>query len=591
MKTILTDKEDIMERNGRLIKHKYNEYLLSTLAMSGCASIATIVDRIMVGNLLTANDLNATNLIGPLIYVLNMIFALFIYGGNTLAVTFKGKRDQKTANKCFTISILGGTCFMALFAIAGLIFQVPLSNLLCIGKEELYKPVSEYLVPVLFLGMLMILLNGTSAFIRVDGLRKLAIIIPIVSNALNLTLDYVFMGICKFGIAGAGWATNLGFGASLFLLIPYFRSEKRTVFFTKIGFKDIKLMLNSFHLGLATALMYLCMFLKTFFLNRIIVITLGAVGGQILVVCSAVMSVGNIFFTGTAQTMLPINGALYGAQDYKGIRHLFKTSMLVMEIICVVIMAIFMIFPLQTAAIFNVTSPEAQELLPSSIFMFSLCIPPTGMLFIMRSHYQSTGHRNAATVLTVLEGTVFFIPILWALSRINPDLMWLSHVISVVLSIIVMGLAMCISAMRKGRSAFLLLPKQDDGSSFDFSIENKIEAAVEASEKITEYCLQNGISEEVASIIGVSVEELCVNTAKYAASSKSDMIDIFLKITPETVILKVRDNGMIFNPTEYIDNSGESITGLKMVRSISSKVEYNRVIGFNNTIVTVNRTL
>ena len=69
------------------------------------------------------------------------------------------------------------------------------------------------------------------------------------------------------------------------------------------------------------------------------------------------------------------------------------------------------------------------------------------------------------------------------------------------------------------------------------------------------------------------------------------MIDIFLKITPETVILKVRDNGMIFNPTEYIDNSGESITGLKMVRSISSKVEYNRVIGFNNTIVTVNRTL
>ena len=103
--------------------------------------------------------------------------------------------------------------------------------------------------------------------------------------------------------------------------------------------------------------------------------------------------------------MLPINGALYGAQDYKGIRHLFKTSMLVMEIICVVIMAIFMIFPLQTAAIFNVTSPEAQELLPSSIFMFSLCIPPTGMLFIMRSHYQSTGHRNAATVLTVLEGT------------------------------------------------------------------------------------------------------------------------------------------------------------------------------------------
>ena len=58
-----------MERSGRLINHKYNEYFFTTLAMSGCASIASIVDRIMVGHLLTANDLNATNLIGPLIYI------------------------------------------------------------------------------------------------------------------------------------------------------------------------------------------------------------------------------------------------------------------------------------------------------------------------------------------------------------------------------------------------------------------------------------------------------------------------------------------------------------------------------------------
>ena len=67
------------------------------------------------------------------------------------------------------------------------------------------------------------------------------------------------------------------------------------------------------------------------------------------------------------------------------------------------------------------------------------------------------------------------------------------------------------------------------------------------------------------------------------------MVDIFVNITPEAVILKVRDNGKIFNPTEYIDNSGEMITGLKLIRSISSKVEYNRVIGFNTTIVTINR--
>ena len=578
-----------MERNGRLINHKYNEYLFTTLAMSGCASIASIVDRIMVGHLLTANDLNATNLIGPLIYVLNMIFGLFIYGGNTLAVTYKGKCDQKTANKCFTISIIVGSLFMAVIAVIGLLLQAPLTYWLSSGKEELFKPVSDYLIPVLFLGIPMILLNGTAAFVRVDGLRRLAVALPIVSNAVNLLLDYVFMGIFGLGIAGAGWATNIGFIAALFLLIPYFRSDKRTVFFTRVGLGDIRLMFNAFHLGLATAMMYLCMFIKTKFLNSIVLGALGVVGGQILAVCSSVTSVANIFFTGTAQTMLPINGALYGAQDYTGIRQLFRRGMLVMEVICVVIMAVFMIFPLQTGAVFNVTGAEAQELLPGAVFMFSLSIPPTGMLFIIRSHYQSTGHRNAATVLTVLEGTVFFIPVLWILSIIDPDLVWLSHVISIVLALAVMLLVMGIIAKRKGRSAFLLLPVQSGGDAIDFSIPNKVDAAVEASRRVRDYCREKGVEEDAANRISVSVEELCVNTARYAAGSKSDMIDIFLNITPEAVILKVRDNGMIFNPTEYIDASGELITGLKLIRSISSRIEYNRVIGFNTTIVTVNR--
>ena len=576
-----------MERNGRLIKHKYGEYFLSTLAMSGCASIAAIVDRIMVGNLLTANDLNATNLIGPLIYVLNMVFALFIYGGNTLAVTFKGKRDQKSADKCFTIAIIVGAGTMAIITVIGLILRSHIANALCVGHEELYQPVSDYLFPTLFLGPLMILLNGTAAFVRVDGLRKLAIALPIVSNAINLSLDYVFMGIVKTGIAGAGWATNIGFAVTLVLLIPYFRSEKRSVFFTGVGFKDIKLLLNAFHLGLATALMYLCMFIKNLFLNMVIISTLGAVGGQIAAVCGAIMSVANIFFTGTAQTMLPINGALFGAQDYRGIRELFKTALLVMEIICFVIMTVFMVFPLPTAAVFGVDSAEAQAMLPSAIFMFSLCIPPTGLLFILRSHYQSTGHRNAATVLTALEGTVFFVPAVWFLSRFNPNTVWLSHVISISLAIVTMLLAMGIMAKRNGRSALLLLPEHKDGITLDFSIENKVEAAVEAAHQTVAFCEENGVRSKIALWIGISVEELCVNTAKYAAGSKSDAVDIFLKITDESVVLTVRDNGKVFNPTEYIDDSGEEITGLQMVRDLSSKIEYNRVIGFNTTIVTI----
>ena len=54
-------------------------------------------------------------------------------------------------------------------------------------------------------------------------------------------------------------------------------------------------------------------------------------------------------------------------------------------------------------------------------------------------------------------------------------------------------------------------------------------------------------------------------------------------------MLRLRDNGKIFNPTEYVDDSGREVTGLKLVRSLTSSIEYNRVLDFNVTVVTVNR--
>ena len=57
----------------------------------------------------------------------------------------------------------------------------------------------------------------------------------------------------------------------------------------------------------------------------------------------------------------------------------------------------------------------------------------------------------------------------------------------------------------------------------------------------------------------------------------------------DKLVLRFRDNGAIFNPTEYIDDSGREVTGLSVVRSLTPDISYNRVLGFNVTVVSVNR--
>ena len=110
---------------------------------------------------------------------------------------------------------------------------------------------------------------------------------------------------------------------------------------------------------------------------------------------------------------------------------------------------------------------------------------------------------------------------------------------------------------------------------------------MEASEKVMAFCKENGLDDSLATRLGVATEELCVNTAKYAYSPQAKAIDVFVKIGEKSIILKLRDNGKVFNPTEYQDDSGKVITGLQMVRDVTTNIEYNRVIGFNNTVVTV----
>ena len=45
---------------------------------------------------------------------------------------------------------------------------------------------------------------------------------------------------------------------------------------------------------------------------------------------------------------------------------------------------------------------------------------------------------------------------------------------------------------------------------------------------------------------------------------------------------------MVFNPTKFVDDRGLEVAGLKMMKELPVKMEYNRVLGFNNTIITIN---
>lgn len=577
-----------MKRTGTLINKTYRNLLVSTLAMTASMYLSSILDGIMVGQILGTLELSAINLTYSISFLKNILIAMFTFGGNTLAIMYKGRRENDKADVVFTVSFWAGILSSALIAVIGIALTAPTASLLGQNKPELESLIAAYLIPLWVLTPLTALNNQTAAFARTDGLKKLATALPIVANVINLVCDYLFMAVFGWGIAGAGWATVVGYALGSLLCIFYFKSSERSVRFTREALKKLSIMGKILSTGMPSALIYVCNFLRLFFTNAIILSATGTEGTQIASVSFSLNSLCFIFIEGATMTLLPLLGALYGERDIKGQKLALRYGMFVTVGLSVIILILSEAFPLPLASLYGLTDPAICSVFSATFRIMSINIPILAVIYVMRTFFQATKQRWLANILVILDGFATVVPLMYFLSKIDIYWLWASFPISKAVTVFITVVIIVIYKKVKNKDNYLLIDGEE-GPVLDFSIHNNVEEATDAAHKAVEFCESQGVEKNLSHNIGVAVEELCVNTAKYAAKGQSDSIDIYVKVSDKAVVLRVRDNGNIFNPTEYKDDTGREVTGLMLVRSLTSSIDYNRVLGFNVTAVTVNR--
>lgn len=575
-----------MKRNGTLLNKKYRSLLVATLAMTASTYLSSILDGIMVGQILGTVQLYAINLTTSIVFLRSIPIAMFTFGGNTLSVIHKSKRDQKSADAVFTLSFWAGILSTVLISIVGIATMVPTAQILAQGKEELVGLVIDYLLPLWVLTPLVAVVNQTAAYARTDGLRKLATALPIVANIINLICDYIYMAIFGWGVAGAGWATVTGYVVGTLLTLIYFKSAKRTVHFTKEALKKLKMLGKIFSVGLPSALIYVCNFLRLFFTNAIILSFTGVMGGKIASVSFSLNSLAFILVEGASMTLLPILGALYGEKDANGQRITLRYGMIVTVALSVFVLIVSELFPIQLAALYGLNDAATADIFAVTFRIFSINIPILAVIYVMRTFFQATKQRGLANLLVMLDGVLTIVPLMYWFAHYDIYCLWMSFPVSKAVTVLVTLIAMVISKKIQNKKNILGI-EEEDGVMYDFSIKNDIPEAIRASEEAMKFCKEQNVPENTVNAIGVTVEELCHNIATYSKSKGNGAVDVCVRVMPDKVNVRLRDNGAEFDPTDYIDNSGKRITGLELVRMLSSSINYNRVLGFNVTNVAV----
>ena len=165
-----------------------------------------IVDSLVVGNLLGSEALAAVGSSGSLIFLIVGFFYGAFSGAGVVVSRFFGAKDDENVSRAVHTTVALGVISGIAVSIVGVLLAPQI--LLWMGTPEDVLPNSLTYLRIYFGGVITtILYNTVSGIMQAVGDSKHPLYYLIVSSAINVVLDILFVGPLHMGIAGAAWAT------------------------------------------------------------------------------------------------------------------------------------------------------------------------------------------------------------------------------------------------------------------------------------------------------------------------------------------------------------------------------------------------
>ena len=555
--------------------------------------LGNIIDSILVSSLIDVDGLTAISLSLPVLYFMQIVgFAIGIGGAVTISVML-GKRQIREASGVFSVCVLATLALSLIFTVIAPFTASPLARMLSSSPA-----LTELLEPYLFVFMLCIpVLNLCIVFsniVTIDNCPRLGAMGFVVANIVNLVLDYVFLKYTDMGMYGAALSTIIGYGVGNIIVIPYIFSKKRMLSLRlREGLRRLGVLWQVTKAGSSQIAVFMMLILQYFILNTFIQNALGADHMAIYAVCLNSVYIVKLCIEGVIGIIQTIAGVLYGEKDYFGIRRLVRRTVVIVSVTVALLMVLFIVFPNLILTLFSFNKPELYDKAALCVRLFSLTFAFFAANRIVQVYCQTILKTSLATLDTVLQGFVFLIPLsILFISSVGIIGVSIGSALTEALTFFTVC-AYRIVQQKRGRlpqKGFLMLPEADGDSLCDITIKSTEEEAVAVSEQLIRCCEENGISGEIAGIIGVAAEELAVNIARYGyRRQQPSYIDINLSRADDKLLMRVRDDGVPFDPTSYQPGDDDSflITGIEMIRRVTDKLSYTRVLNMNNTVIEV----
>ncbi|HLW14742.1 MAG TPA: MATE family efflux transporter [Flavobacteriaceae bacterium] len=420
---------------GRLLFKQALPASIGILVMS----LNVLVDTIFVGNWIGPIAIAAINVVLPVSFFIAALGMAIGIGGSSVISRALGGGNKNRALKTFGNQITLTLLLTTLMVVLGLVFindLIPAFG----GKGDIFEPAKIYYRIVLYGVPLLALSMMGNNVIRAEGKPKFAMVAMIIPSIGNLLLDYIFIYLMDWGMAGAAWATTISYGLS-FLYILYFflsKSSELKISFAHFGL-NLSILKEISALGFVTLSRQAVVSVTYLLMNNILfnyggeasVAAYGIIGRMLMFALFPVL--------GVTQGFLPIAGYNYGAKQYKRVRESINKAVMYASGLALFVFGAIMIFPEQIVSVFT-TDPSILSETPSYMRYVFAATPIIAIQLIGSAYFQAIGKAVPALLLTLTRQGFFFIPLIFILPIFFGELgVWISFPIADILSTIVTG--------------------------------------------------------------------------------------------------------------------------------------------------------
>lgn len=578
-----------LTRNSKLINRKFITYLIPSILMIFAMQFGSLVDGVLVGNFIGNDALSASSLVMPILYIIQIPgFALGI-GGAIVVATLLGKRDVTGAKKAYSFSIIVGMGISFVFAAIAYPIAGPLASLFSDGDPIYQEFASQYILMYLVTDPIITFALLIGSFMAVDNNPRLSSLFYIVSNVAKVGLEILLIKLMQSSgnaMMGAALSTGAGYLVGAIVTIFYFRSKKRMLTLTfkikNCGAKSI------FKATSTSAINLLLTAIQMLIVNIFIGKLLGNDDLLLYGLISNMVFLFDLLCGGVLNIIPNLCGIFYGEKDYYSLKSVARKIYWINIGITVLISLFVLIFPNAYCAIFGADYSGDIARINTILWVYLISFIPYEINKFSTNYYPTIDKNIPSTITVFLRELVIVLPLTLGLLHTSDPLMgycmacWINEVATVVIVYIFIHFY---NKKKKCRSIFML--ENIDAESFDVSLDNQEQNASIVSEQITEFAKSHNIPNRESQIVGLAAEEMVDNIINYGYKKNShNYIDVNLRLFKDSLLLRIRDDGVPFDPTkvEFDEKEEYSTSGLKLIKNITDKMTYMRILNLNNTV-------